>query len=199
MVFPSLIVRLAAPIGGWWLPVLGVLLTGCGVGLLSASAGEPVAPIHSTDSAIRSTVVVESIASRVTTPAPAVSEAWSGPGKVALVTPKRSHRPADCLGARLATVPVPRLADRDVRAAIVGLAVLALAGRGAEGNPAPSASAVPREAEGLDLAAAALYGPPDRRSQATQEALLEERVRDGGRGRDRDYLEQTAAARFLAL
>jgi hypothetical protein len=197
MVFPSLIVRLAAPIGGWWLPVLGVLLTGCGVGLLSASAGELVAPIHSTDSAVRSTVAVESIASRVTTPAPAVSEAWSGPGKVALVTPKRSHRPADCLGARLATVPVPRLADRDVRAAIAGLAVLALAGRGAEGYPAPSASAVPREAEGLDLAAA-LYGPPDRRSQATQEALLEEWVRDGGRGRDRDYLEQRAAARFLA-
>ncbi len=40
---------------------------------------------------------------------------------------------------------------------------------------------------------AALYGPPDRRPQAT----LEEEVLDGGRGRERDYLEQTAASRML--
>jgi hypothetical protein len=198
MVFPSLIVRLSAPIGEWWLPGLGVLLMGCGVGLLSASAAELVAPIQSTDSAVRSTVAVESIASRVTPPAPAVSEAWSGPGKVALATPKRSRRLADCLGAHQATVPVQRLADCDVRAAIVGLAVLALAGRGAGGDPASGDGAVPRETEGLDLAAAALYGPPDRRPQATQEALPEEPVPDGGRGRARDYLEETAAARFLA-
>jgi hypothetical protein len=86
----------------------------------------------------------------------------------------------------------------DIRDAIVGLVVLALAGRGAGGDPAPSAGAVPREAEGLDLAAAALYGPPDRRPQTTQEALLEEGVPDGGRGRNRDYLEETATTRFLA-
>ncbi len=71
MVSSSLIVRLAAPIGEWWLPGLGVLLTGCGVGLLSVSAGELVAPTHPADSAVRSTVVVETIASRVTPPAPA--------------------------------------------------------------------------------------------------------------------------------
>jgi hypothetical protein len=147
VVFSSLIVRLAAPIGEWWLPGLGILLTGCGVGLLAASAGEPVAPTRSADSAVRSTVVVETIASRVTPPAPAVSEAWSGPGKVALATPS-------------------------------------------------GAGAVPREAEGLDLAAAALYGPPDRRPQATQVASLEAGVPDGGRGRARDYSEERAA-RFL--
>jgi hypothetical protein len=197
MVFPSLIIRLAAPIGEWWLPGLGVLLTGCGVGLLSVSAGELVAPTHPANPAIRSAVVVETIASRVTPPAPAVGEASSGPGKAALATPKRSRRPANCLGAHLATVPVQRLADCDVRAAIVGLAVLALAGRGTGEDPAPGDGAVPREAEGLDLAAAALYGPPDRRPQATQEALLEERVPDGGRGRDRDDLEETATTRFL--
>ena len=54
MVSSSLIVRLAAPIGEWWLPGLGVLLTGCGVGLLSVSAGALVAPTHPADSAIRS-------------------------------------------------------------------------------------------------------------------------------------------------
>jgi hypothetical protein len=41
--------------------------------------------------------------------------------------------------------------------------------------------------------AAALYGPPDRQPQAT----LEEEVLDGGRGRERDYLEQTAASRMF--
>jgi hypothetical protein len=81
---------------------------------------------------------------------------------------------------------------------MVVLAVLALAGRGAGGDPAPGAAAVTREAKGLDLAAAALYGPPDRRPQATQEASLEAGVPDGGRGWARDYLEETAAARFRA-
>lgn len=197
MVFPLMTVRLSAPLVAWWLPVLGVLLTGCGVGLLTVSAGELVAPTHSADSAVRSAVAVETIASRITPPAPAVGEACPGAGKVALATPTRSRRPADCLGAHLATAPVQRLADCDVRAAIVGLAVLALAGRGAGGDPAPGDDAVPREAEGLDLTAAVLYGPPDRRPQATQEALLEEWVPDGGRGRARDYLAETAAARFL--
>jgi hypothetical protein len=156
MVFPSLIVRLSAPIGEWWLPGLGVLLAGCGVGLLAASAGELVAPTHPADSAVLPTVAVVTIASRVAPPAPAVGEAWPGSGKVALATPS-----------------------------------------GAGGNPAPGAGAVPREAEGLDLAAAALYGPPDRRPQATQEALLEEGVLDGGRSRARDYFEETATTRFL--
>lgn len=103
MVFPSLIVRRSAPIGEWWLPVLGVRLTGCGVGLLIASAGELVAPTHPADSAVRSTGAVETIASRVTPPAPAVGEASSGRGEVALATPKRSRRPDDRLGPDLAT------------------------------------------------------------------------------------------------
>jgi hypothetical protein len=39
MVFRSPTVRHSAPVGERWLPGLGVLLTGCGVGLLSAGAG----------------------------------------------------------------------------------------------------------------------------------------------------------------
>src|SRR5687767_5636774 len=103
MVFPSLTVRLAAPIAEWWLPVLGALLTGCGVGLLSASIGELVAPSRPADSAARATAAVEMIASRVTPPALAAGEAWSDPGDVALAAPVRSRRPVDCLGAELAT------------------------------------------------------------------------------------------------
>jgi hypothetical protein len=68
--------------------------------------------------------------------------------------------------------------------------------RDIEARPAPIAfaTAVPPQNEGIDLVAAALYGPPDRQPQATLEAA----VVDGGRGRARDYLEDTAATRFLA-
>jgi hypothetical protein len=40
----------------------------------------------------------------------------------------------------------------------------------------------------------ARHGPPDRQPQAKRK---EEVVRDGGRGRARDYLEETAASRML--
>jgi hypothetical protein len=100
----------------------------------------------------------------------------------------------------LATVPVQRPADcGDARDALVGLASLSRMGRATGADPGlSSASATRSDSDGIDLAAAALYGPPDRLPQATLEALLEDGVADGGRGRARDYLEETAATRFLA-
>ena len=54
-------------------------------------------------------------------------------------------------------------------------------------------AADPPPAAGIDRAAAALYGPPDRQPQAWLEEGL-----DGGRGQARDYLEESAASRLLA-
>jgi hypothetical protein len=72
-----------------------------------------------------------------------------------------------------------RDSDRDAAAGVVAATVLS-------------------DIAGVDRAAAALYGPPDRKPQATQEALLEAGKFDGGRGQARAYLEETAASRFLA-
>jgi hypothetical protein len=104
------------------------------------------------------------------------------------------------LGADLAPAPWPLAADGgDVRAVIMGLASVPPIGRDIAGDPPPSAAAGTALAEGdeLDFTAAALYGPPDRQPQATQEALLEEGALDGRRGRARGYLEDTASSRFL--
>jgi len=100
----------------------------------------------------------------------------------------------------LATVSVQHPADcGDIRDAITALASLSHRARDidVDVDAGVVAATALSEAEGLDLTAAALYGPPDRQPQATQEALLEEGVPEGGRGRARGYLEETAAARLL--
>jgi hypothetical protein len=75
------------------------------------------------------------------------------------------------------------------------MASLPRLGGDADTDPASiGVATAPPRADGTHLAAAALYGPPDRQPQAA----LEDKVLDGGRGRARDDLEETVATRFLA-
>ena len=185
-----------------WLPLLGLLLTGLGLALVTIAVGDLVAPIRAAQSVAGSMVAVESIASQTVLTGPLGRGGAAAAGEPIRMVSGRLDRPANCLGAdlatgqrtesmHLATVPVRWPADcGDIRDAIVGLATLPRTGRATGAAPTPSA------ADSIDLTAAALYGPPDRRPQATQEALLEEGVTDGGRGRARTYLEETAASRW---
>jgi hypothetical protein len=209
----SSLVLLSSPSAEWQLPLLGVLLTGLGVLLLSASMGETGLPAFPAGSAASSTVAVATMPGRVTSVATArsvASRAWGGvrpgSGAAVLAVPGWSRGPGGCLGtdlatgrraesAHLATVALQRPADcGDLSDVITATAALARTSRAREATSHPTGVATdPRPAEGIDLVVAALYGPPDRQPQAT----LEEEVLDGGRGRERDYLEQTAASRML--
>jgi hypothetical protein len=94
----------------------------------------------------------------------------------------------------LATVTLLRpAACGDLRDLINVMAALPHTGQHTDPNPEPTA-ADPHQAEGIDLIAAALYGPPDRLPRAT----LEEKMLDRGQGRVRNYLEGTTASRLLA-
>ena len=151
-------------------------------------------------------VAVEPIAGRAVLTAPVGRGIGAGAGEMVHLAPGRGERPANCLGAdlatgrraesaHLATVPLQRPADcGDARDAITALATLRYASRTTDADSQHAADpADPQQDEGIDLVAAALYGPPDRQPQAKHK----EQVVDGGRGRARDYLEETAAARLL--
>jgi hypothetical protein len=185
-----------------WLPLLGLLLTGLGLALVTIAVGDMVPPIRAARSVAGSMVAVESIASQTVLTGPLSRGGAAAAGEPIRMASGHLDRPANCLGAELATgqraesmhlatVPLLRPADcGDVRDAIVALAALPRTGR------ATGAAHTPSAADRIDLTAAALYGPPDRRPQATQKALLEEGVTDGGRGRARHYLEESAASRW---
>jgi hypothetical protein len=81
----------------------------------------------------------------------------------------------------LATIPLLRPAEcGDARDAITALAALRHTSPTTDADPRPTDVAIDLpQAAGVDVVAAALYGPPDRQPQAT----LEEAVLDGGVGR----------------
>ncbi len=93
----------------------------------------------------------------------------------------------------MATIPLLRPAKcGDARDAITALVALRYTSPTTDADPRPADVATdPPQAGGVDVVAAALYGPPDRQPQAT----LEEAVLDGGRGRTRRFLEVAAATR----
>jgi hypothetical protein len=209
---PSSTLPLSLALAGWWLPVLGLLLAGLGAALVAVALEDLVAPVRATRSIAGATVAVESIVGHAVLTAPVGRGIGAGAGAGAMVhlVPGQRERPANCLGAdlatgrrpesaHLATVPLQRPADcGDARDAITALATLRHASRTTDADSQRSSDpAEPHQGETTDLVAAALYGPPDRQPQATQEALLEEGVPDGGRGQARDYLEETAATRLL--
>jgi hypothetical protein len=132
---------------------------------------------------------------------------WFGAEEIELTSRSTPGRPPGSRGAdlatgqrtesmHLATVPVQRPADcGDVRDALMSLASLSHISRGIEVDPGPSAfiGAAPSAADGIDVAAAALYGPPDRQPEV---AWLRETA-NSNRGAVRSYLEQTAMGRWL--
>jgi hypothetical protein len=198
---PSSTIPLSLALAGWWLPMLGLLLAGLGAALVTVAVGDLVAPVRATRSIAGATVPVEPVAVLM---APVGRGIGTGAGAMVHLAPGRLARPVNCLGAdlasgrraesaHLATVPLLHPAEcGDRRAVITGMAALLHTGQPTDPMPQPSV-ADPHQDEGIDLVAAALSGPPDRQPQAT----LEEMVMDGGRGRARDYLEQTAAGRVV--
>jgi hypothetical protein len=193
-------------ITGWFLPLLGVLLTGLGVVLLSASVRENAMPTLPARSIIRAAMAGESMPDRGVSTTLARAEAGSGAGDAIRAAPARSPGPANCLGAdlatgqraesaHLATVPLLRPADcGDLRDVILATADLTLTRHTTDIDSRPTKAAEEAlGADSIDLVAAALFGPPDRQPQAK----LKEVVLDGKRGRARVYLETTAATRVL--
>lgn len=198
---PSSTIPLPLALSAWWLPVLGLLLAGLGMALVTVALGDLVAPVRATRLIAGATVTVEPVAGRAVLTAPVGRGLGTGAGAMVHLAPRRLERPVNCLGAdlasgrrpesaHLATVPLLHPAEcGDRRDVITGMAALL------HTDPMPQPSvADPHQDEGIDLVAAALYGPPDRRPQAKHK---EEVVMDRGRGRARDYLEQTAASRVL--
>lgn len=195
-----------------WMPTLGLLLAGLGVLLLGIGLFElrlpPGRPVMAMGRSAEGVAALSDVAAASSTGAVVgqmQSEATTGAGTSVRVAPRRPLESGACLGANLAkgqraesmhlsTVPVRRPADcGDVRDALMGLASLHHVGRDGDVAAMPNAFA----GDGLDQAAAALYGPPDRQAQAALETLLEEGEPNGGRGQAREYLERTAARRFL--
>ncbi len=203
---PSSTIPLSLALAGWSLLVLGLLLAGLGVGLVATAVGDLVAPVRSTRSIAGAMVAVEPTAGRAGLPAPVGRGARAGAGEMVHLAPGRRDRPANCLGAdlatgrrpesaHLATVALLRPADcGDLRDAILGLAALPHTVPATTSGPPSWSRVETHQADGIDLVAAALYGPPDRQPQAMHK---EEVGIDGGRGRARDYLEETAASRLL--
>jgi hypothetical protein len=159
----------------WRLPVLGVLLTGLGVMLLSTGVGELVPPVLPASATASSMVAVVTMTDRVapaaltrTVRSCAWAGAWSGAGEVVLATHGRSRWPVGCLGAdlatgrraesaHLATVALQRPADcGDSRDAIMALAALPHAGRKTGADPQLSDVAADPRQGGVG---AALRGP----------------------------------------
>ena len=187
-------IPLSLALAGWWLPVLGLLLAGLGAALVATAVGDLVAPVRATTRSIAGTTVsVESrIAGRAVLTAPVGRGTEAEAGETVRIAPGRRERGrVTCLGAdlatgrraesaHLATVALLRRADRgDARDAILGLAALPHMVPARASWP-PSWSRVDRpQLDGIDLVAAALYGPPDRQPPAKHK---EEVIRDGGRG-----------------
>jgi hypothetical protein len=196
-------------IAGWWIPTLGLLLAALGVGLLAASVGDRHVPTDRIQATAASVTPVTPTPTRKPSTTRQADAERTATAAIVGVARNLPPGPVACLGAdlatgrraesaHLATVPLQRPAEcGDLRDVIVGFAALPHTGRAGGGDPGASAEAVPPEAGELDRTAAALYGPPDRRPQTTIEALLEAGGPDGGRGRARDYLEETAVSRML--
>ncbi len=132
--------------------------------------------------------------------------AESGAGDAVRAGPGRLREPAGCLGADLATgrrtesahlasVAVLLPADcGDLRNTITAMASLPYTSHAIEADLLPTESATdPLKAARIGLAAAALFSLPDQKPRVTLEEGL-----DGGRGRERHFLEESAAARWLA-
>ena len=140
---PSSTLPLSLALAGWWLPVLGLLLAGLGAALVAVALGDLVAPVRATRSIAGATVAVESIVGHAVLTAPVGRGIGAGAGAGAMVhlVPGQRERPANCLGAdlatgrrpesaHLATVPLQRPADcGDARDAITALATLRHASR----------------------------------------------------------------------
>jgi hypothetical protein len=91
--------------------------------------------------------------------------------------------------AHLAAVTLPRpLGCGDRREDFMAMAALAYTGPTFDASfHSTDIAADPRQADGIDRAAAAMFGPPDRQPQATLEEVL-----NGARGRTRDCLDEAA-------
>jgi hypothetical protein len=195
MVHPSTTFRECPPLAVWEAPALGLLLAGLGIALLSIGMGVVGAPPRPPDALLSRSVVritVPTITASVDRFGAAetgvASKPSTGGAHVIRTTQSRPQGRDRCLGAELATgrraesmhlatVPVQHPADcGNVRDAITAFPSLAHSARDIDVDAVAGvvAATALSEAEGLDRAAAALYGPPDRQPQATQEALLEE-------------------------
>ncbi len=204
---PSSTIPLSLALAGWSLPVLGLVLAELGAALVTVAVEDLIAPVRATRSIAGAMVAVEPISGRAVLTAPVERGTRAGAGETGHLAPERRERPATCLGADLATgrrpesahlaaVPLQRPADcGDTRDAILSLAALPHTVPATASGPSSWSRVDMPQTEDIDLVAAALYGPPDRQPRAKRK---EEEVMDGGRGRARDYLEETAASRMLA-
>ena len=112
------------------------------------------------------------------------ASAWTGRGLGAdLVAGRRAE------SAHLATVTLPRPLDcEDRRVDFMAMAALAHTGPIFDANlNVTHVAADPGQTDGIDLASAALFGPPDRQPQAKLEEVL-----NGTRGRARACLDEAA-------
>jgi hypothetical protein len=200
------------PIVVCWLPLLGGVLSAIGIVLVAAAVGaidSPILPASDLTPSMVAIMVMPDQRSPVmrteTAQGRAGDEGDPGAQRVAVAARERAPGHAGCRVANLAinrsefadlaTVALRRTtACGDRRDVLMGLAALAYKdGRTATDPEVSNVDAAPRQADGIDLTAAALYGPPDRQPQAA----LEEEVLDGGRGRARVFLERTAAAPWV--
>ena len=58
---PSSTIPLSLALSGWWPPVLGLLMAGLGVALVTVAVGDLVAPVRATRSIVGAMVAIESI------------------------------------------------------------------------------------------------------------------------------------------
>lgn len=209
----SLSIAPSSLLTAWWRPTLGILVAALGVLMLSAGMQERPRSALPGDSLPGQQQARE--AGMVPRAPPGSlhggamrswGQDWVRTGKLDLASPGQSHRPADCLGAdlatgqraesaHLATILLQRPGDcgdlRDV------LLMMAIRPPGSDGNrwcvPCPRSGAPPYPADNIDLVSAALFGPPERQPAAMspEESLSNER------SEVRSYLEGTATVHWL--
>jgi hypothetical protein len=204
----SLSIAPSSLLTAWWRPTLRILVAALGVLMLSAGMDERTRSALPGDSLPGQQQARE--AGMVPRAPPgshrggamrAWGQDWVRTGKVGLASPGQSHRPADCLGAdlatgrradsaHLATIPLQRPGEcgdlRDV------LLMMAIRHPGSDGDrwcvPCPMNGAPPYPADNIDWVSAALFfGAPDRQPAAMlpEESLNNDRNSQPSRWRHR--------------